>query len=132
MSKNLAGKSVILSIRKLKQLHTSAEKASAAGVFVAVDPGEQLTMLDCLNDHIKGNGKLIGDKLTMELEADAMRRKLQQAKKAASVLYDALLAYMEPAGDTPEQIRAQAKAALELADTALPGGPALLSIHGHG
>lgn len=39
---------------------------------------------------------------------------------AIRVLRDALLAYMEPAGDTPEELRTQAKAALRFAQKALP------------
>lgn len=61
-----------------------------------------------------------------------LRAERSAAKKAAAVLYDALLAYMEPAGDTPEQIRAQAKAALARADEVLNAGPPLIRIHGHG
>lgn len=39
---------------------------------------------------------------------------------AIRVLRDALLAYMEPAGETPEQLRKRAKSALHFAQKALP------------
>ena len=42
------------------------------------------------------------------------------AKFAVGVLRDALLAYMEPAGDTPEEIRKKARFALAAARRALP------------
>jgi hypothetical protein len=60
---------------------------------------------------------------------DAAQGRSIDAKFAVGVLRDALLAYMEPAGDTPDEIRKQAKSALHFAEKALPTVPPLQETH---
>lgn len=54
---------------------------------------------------------------------DGAQRRSIQAKFTVGVLRDALLAYMEPAGDTPEELRKQAKSALRFTATASSVSP---------
>lgn len=55
-----------------------------------------------------------------ECMADASATDMVSAYFAIRVLRDALMAYMEPAGDTPEELRKQARFALRFAQKALP------------
>lgn len=78
-----------------------------AGIVVASE------FTTCLDPAIDG----LWSKHTLEQTATRINR---ATAKPVMVLYDALLAAIEPAGETPEDVRKQAIAALRQAEQILP------------